>query len=144
MEKTAVITNCRFSSIWNNPKGGIVYYHELTMQNGDVGSIGTMDKLPKRIEIGTEITYEISPEKKIKIIQSTEFQKPKPQTSNYPTKMNNYTKKPEEFLGYVFGYAKDLVCSKINAKEKGIDASKETIKIAKELYAEIKIMLQEQ
>ena len=143
--KESRITNCRFTSIWQNPKGGTVYYHKLTMQNGDVGNIGTVEKLPKKIEIGSEITYEIDDNKKIKLIQSTT---PAPiQKNNYNqnnTKMNNYSKKPDDFIGFVIGYAKDIVCAKIAAKHKIENESEEVIKISDELFKQVKKMLNEQ
>lgn len=147
--KESRITNCRFTSIWQNPKGGTVYYHELTMQNGDVGNIGTVEKLPKKIEIGTEITYEIDSNKKIKLIQSiTPTPAPAPiQKNNYnqnQPRMNNYSKKPDDFIGFVIGYAKDIVCAKIAAKQKIDNESDEIIKISDELFKQVKKMLNEQ
>jgi hypothetical protein len=140
--KQSLITNCRFTSVWQNPKGGVVYYHELTMQNGDVGSVGTVDKLPKKIEIGTEISYEIGDDKKIKLIQST-YTPPKPTYNNNQPKMNSYAKKPDDFIGYVLGYAKDIVCAKIAAKQKVENESDEVIKISDELFKQVKKMLNE-
>ncbi len=141
MEKQSRISNCRFTSVWTNPKGGIIHYHELTMQNGDIGTIGTVDKLPKKIEIGTEITYEISEDKKIKLVQST-YIPPKPTyTPPQQNKMTSYSKKPDDFIGYVLGYAKDIVCAKITAKIKIEDEAKEICKISDELFIQVKKML---
>ena len=140
MEKQSRINNCRFTSIWQNPKGGLIHYHELTMQNGDIGTIGTVDKLPKKIEIGTEISYEISEDKKIKLIQST-YTPPKPIYNNNQPKMNNYSKKPDDFIGYVLGYAKDIVSAKITAKIKIEDEAEEICKISDKLFIQVKKML---
>lgn len=37
MEKTAKIVRTVFKTIWNNPKGGQVFYHEIDLDNGDRG-----------------------------------------------------------------------------------------------------------
>jgi len=150
--KTSKITTCRFTSEWKNPKGGTVYYHELTMQNGDIGNIGTMEKLPHRISEGKEVEYEIDTNThKIKIIQAvapiqqSAPAKPVYQNNNYSNQNKmTYSKKPDDFIGYIMGYAKDIVCAKISAKQKIENDSEETIKIARELFIEVKKMLSEQ
>lgn len=58
METKAKILECKFVSEWNGPNG-IVYYHELKMDNGDKGQIGTKEKHPEKLTTGNELTYTI-------------------------------------------------------------------------------------
>lgn len=59
MEKKARITRTVFVSEWNNPKGGQVYYHKIELDNGDVGQIGSKEKMPAKLNPGQELTYTI-------------------------------------------------------------------------------------
>ncbi len=59
MEKTAKITRTVFKTIWNNPKGGQVFYHEIELDNGDSGQIGCKEQNPSKINPGNDITYTI-------------------------------------------------------------------------------------
>ncbi|HET6224630.1 MAG TPA: hypothetical protein VFF27_00030 [Bacteroidia bacterium] len=68
MEKTAKITRTVFKNEWANPKGGSIYYHDLELDNGDKGSIGSKEKEPAKLNPGQEITYTIeTTDKGIKI-----------------------------------------------------------------------------
>lgn len=57
MEKTSKIKSVTFKNEWNNPKGGVLYYHEIELENGDKGQIGT--KKPNPFAIGDDLTYTI-------------------------------------------------------------------------------------
>lgn len=56
--KTAKVTSCVFSREWEGPSGKI-YYHNITLDNGDEGSVGTKEKMPAKICTGAEIYYSI-------------------------------------------------------------------------------------
>ena len=56
--KNAKITSCVFSREWEGPSGKI-YYHNITLDNGDDGSVGTKEKMPSKICTGAEIWYTI-------------------------------------------------------------------------------------
>lgn len=56
--KTAKVTSCVFSREWDGPSGKI-YYHNITLDNGDDGSVGTKEKMPAKICTGAEIYYSI-------------------------------------------------------------------------------------
>lgn len=43
---------------WEGPSGKI-YYHNITLDNGDEGSVGTKEKMPSKICTGAEIYYSI-------------------------------------------------------------------------------------
>jgi len=59
MEKTAKITRTVFKNVWNNPQGGQVFYHEVELDNGDKGQIGSKEQMPAKLNPGSTLTYTI-------------------------------------------------------------------------------------
>lgn len=59
MEKKGKITRTVFVSEWSNPNGGQVFYHEIELDNGDKGQIGSKEKMPAKLNPGQELTYTI-------------------------------------------------------------------------------------
>ena len=58
MEKTSKIKSSKFLKEWQGDKG-IIYYHEIELDNGDHGQIGTKERLPDKLNMGQELTYTI-------------------------------------------------------------------------------------
>jgi len=56
--KIAKITRTVFVSDWAGPNGP-VYYHEIELSNGDKGQIGSKEKMPAKLNPGSELTYTI-------------------------------------------------------------------------------------
>lgn len=56
--KKGKITKCQYSREWNGPSGTI-YYHNIALDNGDAGSVGTKEKMPPKIAEGAEVWYTI-------------------------------------------------------------------------------------
>jgi hypothetical protein len=138
-EKVSRIANCEFTNEWQNPAGGMVYYHEVTMENGDKGSVGSMDKNPLKLAINTVVTYTIEGEK-IKIVKSG-GDKPKQDfkssnQGNGNANKKSYDKTPADFLGFTWGYAKDLIIA-----GKTMNDVEELNKVARYIYDQIKEML---
>lgn len=110
MEKTAKITRTVYKNVWQNPKGGQVFYHDIELDNGDKGSIGSKEQMPAKLNPGTELTYTIDGNK-IKAIV--------PQQQN----AGGFQKKPQiepriQFIGYAASYVKDLiVADKVGLKD---------------------------
>lgn len=52
------IKSIEFKSEWANPKGGVVYYHEIEFENGDNGQIGTKEK--NSLKVGDEFEYTLT------------------------------------------------------------------------------------
>ncbi len=139
--KTSKIVKCKFSDTWENPKGETVYYHELTMENGDVYNCGTMEKYADKISEGTEITYTVSGNR-LKLVQnqgskaggSEKKSTPKSQ-SGAKSNSGGYQRKPKQtdFLGYSYAYAKDMVVAGKTSPEDRL-ALRE---IAEEIYGHI-------
>lgn len=125
MEKTSKIKACKFLKEWQGDKG-MVYYHELELENGDHGQIGTKDRLPDKLNIGQELTYTI-------------------ESSNYGNKIKAVTanaggfKKPqrdpkEQMISFATAYTKDLiVAGKIDIKDLE-PAVKRMYQVMKSLY----------
>lgn len=133
-ERRAKVLTCSFESTWNNPKGGLVFYHRLELSNGDVGSCGTVEKNPDKIKKGATITYFMD-NGRIKLVNTYEA----PMKSQikkqpfYPMKRGK-----EEYLGYTWGYAKDLIIAGKTMKD-----FKELKTLAHAIYDEITAMLGE-
>ena len=134
--KTSKVVKCIFSNEWKNPSGSLTYYHDVTLENGDTGSIGAMEKYPKKFTEGATIDYNIE-NGKIKIVSVNENPK-----ENYQKKSsgNNFTQnrgtKQEQFLGYAWSYAKDLIVAGKTSED--LD---ELNKCARYIYDEIGKML---
>ena len=56
--KTAKITASSFVREWTGASGTI-YYHDITLDNGDTGSVGTKEKNSPKIAVGETVTYNI-------------------------------------------------------------------------------------
>lgn len=100
MEKTAKIVKSEFRNEWANPKGGVIYFHSLEMDNGDIGQIGTKDRNTDKISVGSELTYTIE-NGRIKAVS-------KPFVKGGGFKAEPFEHKA---AGYAMAYAKDLVVS---------------------------------
>jgi hypothetical protein len=56
--KKAKITKLTFTKEWGNGNN-VTYYHDIELDNGDKGSIGSKEKLPTKLNPGNELTYTI-------------------------------------------------------------------------------------
>jgi hypothetical protein len=131
--KTAKITSVKFSTRWQSPSGSYVYYHDLTLDNGDTGTCGRNKECPDDMKVGNAINYEIN-EKRIKFISHIkDFKK----NNRYSPK--DYKKSPSDFIGYAYSYAKDLVIAgKVGDKD-----LQDLEKIATDIFTHIKQLLVE-
>lgn len=112
MEKKGKITRTVFVSEWSNPQGGQVYYHEIELDNGDTGQIGSKEKMPARLNPGNELTYTIESTtrgNKIKAVTPAGgFQKGVRQSMDPRA----------QFIGFSAAYSKDLVVAgKLDVKD---------------------------
>lgn len=139
-QKTSVIVKCLFTGDWSPPKGNKIYYHEITFENGDVGNIGKYNKYPDEIKEGTRITYSIDPANKNKITIYDGRGDKKQWTGNFK-KSGGYGHKSTDFLGFAFSYSKDIIVARITKGPKPEDPVKELIQGAKEIFAEMKKIL---
>jgi hypothetical protein len=132
MNKMSKIVKCVFTNEWKNPSGGFTYYHELTMDNGDVGSCGSTEKYPAKLREGNMVEYTLEG-KKIKITLSSAVV----ENNNNTKKTGSFTgkgmvKKQDDFLGYAWSYAKDLIIA-----GKTMEDAEELKKMAQYIYEEI-------
>ena len=156
--KQSKIVFVKFTNSWLNPKTNqSIFYHEVQLENGDVGTCGTITQLPPKLSVGSVVQYEMDGSK-MKIHTSTGVQSelpmsgyasPKPANGGY-NKAKKYSKpynsgvaksggrsfSQEEFLGYAWSYAKDLIVAGKKAKD-----LEELNKMATYIYERIGVML---
>ena len=128
--KTAKVLKCAYVADWINPSGGTTYYHELSLDNGDVGRFGATEKNPKKLSEGTVITYTVDEKNKYKLSQQDNSYT-NPAKKSYPNKTSH-----ESFLGYAWSYSKDMVIA-----GKTMQDVEELNNIARYIYDEIGKML---
>jgi hypothetical protein len=112
MEKTAKITRTTFKNQWAGPNG-IVFYHDIELDNGDKGSIGAKDQMPAKLNPGQSLTYTIEADGrngfKIKAVQEQK------------AFMGGGKKGPDpkvQIVGFAMAYTKDLVVAgKVEIKQ---------------------------
>lgn len=124
MEKTAKITRTVFKSEWANPKGGQVYYHEIELDNGDKGQIGTKEKEPAKLNPGQMLTYTIEATdrgNKIKVV-------------NPMNGGGGFKKAAGSNASFAMAYAKDVVIGSWNEHSPKKLTSEELFKIADKMY----------
>jgi hypothetical protein len=108
MEKKAKITRTVFKNEWAGPNGN-VYYHDIELDNGDKGSIGSKEKMPSKLNSGQELTYTIQ-DNKIKAV-------------NAPGSGGGFSggKGPNpkvQIVGFAMSYTKDLIIGgKVDIKQ---------------------------
>lgn len=116
MEKKAKITRTTFVSEWNNPKGGQVYYHKVELDNGDVGQIGSKEKMPTKLNPGNELHYTIeSTERGNKIKAVVENQ-----GGGFKAGGRPQIDPKVQMISFAMSYTKDLVIAgKVDLKDMG-------------------------
>lgn len=144
-----------FIKVWQPKTGAPMFIHTLRLSDGIAGDFFLMSL--DEFNNGDNIEYEITPDLKFKIVR-----KKSAPANNYPPASNppaasgytappnqndrpaRYTpsqKKPEDFLGFVYGYAKDIHIARIQAakgKEVPLQRLKEDVE---EMYAHIHTLL---
>lgn len=124
--KTSKIKSCKFLKEWQGDKG-MVYYHEIVLENGDSGQIGTKERIPDKLNVGQELTYTIESSSygnKIKAVTG--------QGGGFKGKPQRDPK--EQMISFATAYTKDLVVAgKLDIKdlETGV---KRMYNIMKSLY----------
>lgn len=129
--KKGTIKNCVYTGDWKAPNGTTLYYHEITLDNGDIGSVAKKTMNPPDIAIGKEIEY-TQEGKKIKLAQAESSGGGNGGGGNKFNK-KSYKAKPTDFLGYSYAYAKDMV---VAGKTKPEDL-KDLKRIAEGIYDHI-------
>lgn len=104
MEKKAKITRTVFKNEWAGPNG-TVYYHDVELDNGDKGSIGSKEKMPAKLNPGQELTYTIEADTRggFKI---------KAMNANAGGGFGGGRKGPDpkvQIVGFAMSYTKDLI-----------------------------------
>lgn len=100
MEKKAQIIRTTFKNEWAGPNGN-VYYHDIELDNGDKGSIGSKEKMPSKLNPGSELTYTIA-EGKIKAVMP-------PQQGGFGGGRKGGPDPKTQIIGFAMAYTKDLI-----------------------------------
>jgi hypothetical protein len=134
-EKTSIIKKSTFTSEWVNSGGSLTYWYDLELENGEIGSVGVVQKDSPKILVGAEITYYKENAKKIKIVKHHSS------TTSIGTSLSTaktYKKAATQdaYLGYAWSYAKDLVIAGKTMKD-----MEELNAVARYIYNEIGSML---
>lgn len=132
-QKTSEVSSCHFLNEWQSPSGVKVFYHRVVFENGDTVNFGATTVNPDKLAVGAPVTYEVDEKGKGKIINTEQ----KKGNQNYAG--GNYKKKADDYLGYAWSYAKDLIIAGKTSKDMA-----EMEKIAKKIYDNIKKMIAEQ
>lgn len=119
MEKKSKITRCVFKNEWQSPTG-LLYVFEVTLENGDKGSVYLKTDNSDEIAVNNTINYTINEKNKITLIRKEE----KTMDKNY------FQARKFDAVGLAFSYAKDIIVAQINNKAKVEDITAELIKIA--------------
>ena len=110
--KTSKITRTVFVSDWAGPQGP-VYYHEIELANGDRGQIGSKEKMPSKLNPGSELTYtieETSRGNKIKAVMTAGNQ--------FQGKGRTQVDPKQQIATFSMSYCKDLiVAGKVDMKD---------------------------
>jgi hypothetical protein len=135
-EKTSTITKSNFSNEWENPSGGVTYYFDIELANGEFGSTGVTKRDSPKVTEGNIVTYSKTG-LKIKISKAES-----PSTGGTQSQSSSGGKSykkvatQDAFLGYAWSYAKDLIIA-----GKTMDDMDELNAVARYIYDEIGKML---
>jgi hypothetical protein len=102
MEKKAKIVRTVFKNEWKGSSGS-VFYHEVELDNGDKGQIGTKEQMPAKLNPGQELTYTLEVTDKGNRIKAVAPQ-------GFP--MGGGKKGPDpkvQIVGFAMSYTKDLI-----------------------------------
>lgn len=116
MEKTAKITRTVFKNVWNNPKGGQVFYHDIELDNGDKGSIGSKEQMPAKLNPGAELTYTIEGNKIKAVVPAQQ-----PSGGQWPNRSKTAPEPRIQMISFAMAYTKDLVVAgKVDIKNMAV------------------------
>lgn len=106
MEKKAKITRTVFKNVWNNPNGGQVFYHEVELDNGDKGQIGSKEQMPAKLNPGSELNYTIEITDKGNKIKAIV---PQQQGGGWSGNKKAAPEPRVQMISFAMAYTKDLI-----------------------------------
>jgi hypothetical protein len=139
--KKSKIVSCSYKSKWTSKDGGTVrFYYNLEMENGDDGS-GGFQKIDQYKD-GDTIEYEYSDiDKVFKIVHAKPQQTNRGGGGSVPrTYTGSGKRSPEDYLGFIYGYAKDIHIAEIQVTGKKVPLAN-LKKNVEELYSHIQEIL---
>jgi hypothetical protein len=139
--KKSKIVSCSYKNTWTSKDGGTVrFYYNLEMENGDDGS-GGFEK-QGQYKSGDTIEYEYSDiDKVFKIVHAKPQQTNRGGGGSVPrTYTGSGKRSPEDYLGFIYGYAKDIHIAEIQVTGKKVPLAN-LKKNVEELYSHIQEIL---
>lgn len=137
------IAEITFVKEWEAPDGTKYFYHSIELENGDIGKAPFRSK--NQYSVGDLIEYTLSGDR-LQITKQISMEKSK---SSFKPPMQNkaprsYTpsgkRSKEDYLGFVYGYAKDIHIATMTITGKKVPLS-ELKKNVEEMYAHIEELL---
>ena len=132
------IVEVTFVNEWEAPDGTKYYYHQIVTENGDMGKAPFRAK--NQYGVGEIIEYTLNADRMS--IQKSE--KAKPKVSAPIKNPRNYSstgkRSKEDYLGFVYGYAKDIHIAQMQITKKKVPLA-ELKKNVEEMYAHIEELL---
>lgn len=132
----AKIMEMTFIKSWTpkDSSGTTYYYYSIRLSNNETHEFALIAE--NEFVVGDQLTYELNP--KPKVIRNVQ-----PQANAKPPRQNfsrGGSKRPEDYLGFVYGYAKDIHIAKIQTSKKPvpIEELKKDVEI---MYAHIHELL---
>jgi hypothetical protein len=139
--KKSKIAHCSFKNTWRSKDGGTIrHYYNLEMENGDSGS-GGFETLGQYKD-GDTIEYEYNEIDKVFKIAHTKPATPPARGGggSAPRNYSNGKRSPEDYLGFIYGYAKDIHIAEIQVTGKKVPLTN-LKKNVEEMYAHIQQIL---
>ena len=106
MAKKGKIASITYTKDWKAPDQTILYYHVVLFESGESGSCALKSK--NQYDVGDSVEYELNGDK-LRILSKSGSDKQ--QFNNY--RKSSGSKKPDDYLGFVYGYAKDIHIAKM-------------------------------
>src|SRR3990167_7506415 len=118
--KTSKITASKYDKKWDSDNG-TVFFHKVTVENGDEFSIGSKEQDPAWLNVGETLDYEITKENPKYGKSAKRVQQGKP--GGYGGGKPGYQKEAfdEKAVGFAYSYAKDLIVAGKRADTKFIE-----------------------
>ena len=139
--KKSKIVHCSFKNTWTSKDGGTIrHYYNLEMENGDDGS-GGFERIGQ-YKSGDTLEYEYSETDKVfKIFHAKPVQSASRSVGGgVPKNYSNGKRSKEDYLGFIYGYAKDIHIAEIQATGKKVPLGN-LKKNVEEMYAHIQELL---
>ena len=134
MAKKGKIASITYTKDWKAPDNTILYYHVVLFENGESGSCALKSK--NQYDIGDSVEYELNGDK-LRILSKSSLEKPI--FNSY--KKSTGSKKPEDYLGFVYGYAKDIHIARMQISQNSNYPLEQLMEDVERMYQHVQNLL---